>query len=498
MFSPNQTMPSSFVFLLLVVTGVAFGCSGFPPVEEVPLTEPTTEVSHLTVGVSVEIDAPDAPEASAHYEHHQEHVAYDYEPTDNTEADERRWATAIESQLAQAGLRVVGERGPGPMIELRVYVAPTIGPGQYFSMEEANNMRWELEMLHDGQSVDNAVWTAPYHVSSEGFDSRREAWRTHDESLATRVVNAMFESPRVTEIAREHAPSTSTTATASASEAAPSDDEAPSSQPEPDALDHLVAAPQPNAYALVVGVEDYRDLTPTPGARSDAERFAQMLEDTLGVPDQNIHLMTDERATRGDITSQLIWLKENVPSDGRIYFFFSGHGSPDVESGESYLLPYEGRPETINQTGLLMQEVLNDLEETEARDIIAFVDACFSGSGDRSSLPEGTRPLVPVQKTSTAPRVALLSSSAADEISGNAADSEEGLFTRHLLRAIGEGRADIDGDGQISLQELATYVTPRVAREARQLERNQTPSLNVPEGLGEPDNIILLWGLPRD
>ncbi len=286
-----------------------------------------------------------------------------------------------------------------------------------------------------------------------------------------------------------------------ASDDPPSETQTPAEPPAEGTEDKpgfVSASPQPNAYALVVGIEDYRSVTPTPGARGDAEQFAELLESTFGVPHGNIHLLTDDNATRSDILSKLSWLQQNVPSDGRIYFFFSGHGAPDVESGNAYMLPYEGRPETLEFSGLPMDEILDQLELTEARDVLAFVDACFSGSGDRSSLPEGTRPLVPVQEATTEPKVALFSSSSASEISGNAADENQGLFTRHLLRAIGEARADIDGDGQISLAELDQYVTPRVSREARRENRDQNPHLTVSQELGDPADIILLWGLPRD
>ena len=38
-----------------------------------------------------------------------------------------------------------------------------------------------------------------------------------------------------------------------------------------DAPGFITGAPQPNAYALIIGIEDYRDVAPTPGARADAE-----------------------------------------------------------------------------------------------------------------------------------------------------------------------------------------------------------------------------------
>ena len=262
----------------------------------------------------------------------------------------------------------------------------------------------------------------------------------------------------------------------------------------------VTGAPQPNAYAFVVGIEEYRSVTNTPGARTDAQRFAAMLEFTLGVPEQNIHLLTDAEATRSDILATLSWLERNVSADGRIYFFFSGHGSPNVETGESYLLPYEGQPETIEHSGISLQEILDGLQQTPARDVLAFVDACFSGSGDRSALPAGARPLVPVQeaKPQSGSNLAFFASSGAAEISGTSVDGDEGLFTHHLLRALGEGRADIDGDGMINIDELHTYLAPRVARDARRLNREQTPTFSVSDGLGSPESVILLWGLPRN
>ena len=277
------------------------------------------------------------------------------------------------------------------------------------------------------------------------------------------------------------------------------DTEPPEVEPQ-EALELIVGAPQPQAHAFIVGIDEYRSVPPTPGARRDAENFAQLLQTTMGVPDQNIHLLVDNDATRTDIVATLSMLQDEVDSDGRIYFFFSGHGTPEVQSGESYLMPYEGRPETIEHSGIALDEILDGLEETPAQEVFAFVDACFSGAGDRSTLPEGTRPLVPVQETEPEgdTRVAIMASSAAQEISGTTADGDQGLFSHHLISAIGEGRADIDGDGQISLSELHDFVAPRVARDARDLDRDQTPTISVSDELRDPEAVMLLWGLPRN
>lgn len=335
---------------------------------------------------------------------------------------------------------------------------------------------------HNPEHFLEALPATEFNLSAPGHTTRRA---TLDLGADSSVRLKPRETPSTAVASADHATEPATPEPTQPQ----TDDEQPS---------FVTGAPQPNVHALVVGIEEYRSITDTPGARGDAERFAEMLETSLGVPTGNIHLLTDDEATRGDVLAKLELLQRTVPSDGRIYFYFSGHGTPDVESGDSFVLPFEGRPETLEHTAIAMDDILDSLKQSEARDILAFVDACFSGSGDRSALPEGTRPLVPVEQTESSANVAFFSSSAASEISGNAPDAEEGLFTRHVIRAIGEGRADIDGDGQISLAELETYVSPRVERQAQEANRNQTPTLDVAEELGDPSNIMVIWGLPRD
>ena len=261
------------------------------------------------------------------------------------------------------------------------------------------------------------------------------------------------------------------------------------------------AVPQSSAYALVIGIESYRDLPPPTGAASDARRVAELLRDSFGLPGDHIRTLVDDRATRTDLESAIDWIAETVPDGGRIYFYYAGHGTPHPKKGTSLILPYEASQQTLTRTGLALDDVLAKLESSGAKSVVAFVDACFSGEGSRSVTTEGQRPTVPVELVDDQTkegRTVLYAASKADQISGAGADGKGGLFTEHLVDALGTGSADVDGDGQITVEELDTYVTPRVARKAEELSRKQEPDLKLGPGGNDGADLSITWGLPVD
>ena len=260
-------------------------------------------------------------------------------------------------------------------------------------------------------------------------------------------------------------------------------------------VEYATGAPQPHAFALIVGIDQYRDVPAATGARRDAEEFARLARTALGIPADHTQVALGDRATKSDIEKHIEWLNANVPAGGNLFFFFSGHGAPDPSSGTPYVLPYDGDAKNLARTALRVDDVMRSLSGTKAKNVIVLLDSCFSGAGGRSVLPPGTRPLVRVKEAPASARLAVFSAASGAEISGPARNGG-GLFTTVVLQALGKGRADIDGDGQITLQELHDWVTPRVAREAKKDSREQTPSVRVGAD-ASADDIVLAWGIGR-
>jgi len=104
------------------------------------------------------------------------------------------------------------------------------------------------------------------------------------------------------------------------------------------------------------------------------------------------------------------------------------------------------------------------------------MDSCFSGSGARSAMPEGARPLVVMKDSgSSLPgNMALLTSAAATEISGAKDAAAHGLFTYYLLKQISEKAKP---GSTLKVGDFFGGVSEAVADEAHRQNREQTPQL---------------------
>ena len=235
-------------------------------------------------------------------------------------------------------------------------------------------------------------------------------------------------------------------------------------------------------FALIVGVERTRDqLPPATFAAADAELFSLFAEKTLGIPRAHIRTLVDARAGSADIEDALVWLKENAGPDSSIWFYFSGHGTPSVKDGEALLVPYDADPRAPERRGIPVPALLERLAQLPGKERFVILDACFSGTGKRSVVPEGKRPLLPVKAlAATSGGLAVFSATEARGTSGPASQSSHGLFTFHFLQGL-RGAADRDGDGVVTAAEQATYVRQRVSQEAREQGGEQLPQISLGE-----------------
>lgn len=233
----------------------------------------------------------------------------------------------------------------------------------------------------------------------------------------------------------------------------------------------FAAAERPDDLAVIVGIEAYSDIaSKAPYAERDADAFKSYVR-ALGVPERNIVLLKGPKAGKASLEKNLeAWLPRMVKPTSRVYFYFSGHGAPDVKTGQAYLVPWDGDPNFLEETAYPVAQLYQKLGALPAKQVLVAMDSCFSGAGGRSVLASGARPLVGKIDTGTASgKVTVLAASASNEISGSLDDKGHGAFTYFLLEGLNAGKT--------TPKALNEYLTPRVQDEARRLNRDQTPQL---------------------
>ncbi len=248
-----------------------------------------------------------------------------------------------------------------------------------------------------------------------------------------------------------------------------------------DQLPVVAAKSNKNAYAIVIGIEKYRKNLPKADfAGNDALMVTNYLAKAMGYPEENIVTLTNENATKSDFEKYFEkWLWNNVEKKSVVFVYFSGHGAPNPGSGDAYLVPYDGDPSFIEQTGYSLKRLYDALGKLPAKEIIVTLDSCFSGAGGRSVLAKGARPLViNLQNNAVVPKnMTVMSASSGEQISSTYDEKSHGLFTYFMLKGI-KNEDFIRPDGSIRMDDLFGYIKPQVERIARKHYNNeQSPQL---------------------
>nr|MBI3612094.1 caspase family protein [Nitrospirota bacterium] len=235
------------------------------------------------------------------------------------------------------------------------------------------------------------------------------------------------------------------------------------------------------AYAIVIGIETYRNKLPKAEfADRDAKLVGEYLTKVLGYPEENVVVRTNDNASLTDLIKYVEnWLPNNVEKDSVVFIYYSGHGAPNPKTSDAYLVPYDGDPTFLESTGYPLKRLYAALEKLPAKDITVVLDSCFSGAGGRSVLAKGAKPMVlSVENAIVAGgKAVVLSASAGDQISSAFVEQGHGLLTYFFLKGL-QGEGDLNHDGTIGLAELYEYVKPNVQRIARkQYNNEQTPQL---------------------
>lgn len=201
--------------------------------------------------------------------------------------------------------------------------------------------------------------------------------------------------------------------------------------------------------AVVVGANTGNDdRAPLRFAERDADKFARVLGELGGVAPEDLFVLQGKAMavlseTFARVKQQITVYRRAPDTRIVVIFYFSGHS--------------DGEALEFGRDRLTFSELRQSLATLGSDIRIVLVDSCKSGALLQA---KGGRPGPEFQIRMTdelaSTGEALLTSSAADEVSLESREISGSFFTHHLLSGL-RGAADTSGDGKVTLGEAYRY-----------------------------------------
>ena len=241
-----------------------------------------------------------------------------------------------------------------------------------------------------------------------------------------------------------------------------------------------------NCWAIIIGINHYQGFQPLMQAQNDAVGIRQYLIEDAGFAPENCILLSDlttsteHQAVFPDQVAINDWLETicqgRVQRDDTLWFYFSGYGAQ--ADNKDYLMPVDGDPAQVKQTGIALQDVVKHLKQAPTPNTMMVLDINRS-----QSALAGQAIGEQVIKLARKARIPLILSCQPNEFSHETLAVRHGLFTVALLEGLRY-------DGCATLSHLERYLIERIPELC---EHHWRPIQNPVVLLPEEHKFQLLW-----
>lgn len=213
---------------------------------------------------------------------------------------------------------------------------------------------------------------------------------------------------------------------------------------------------------IIIGINQYQFFQPLSFAQHDAEELHRFLVEQSGFSADLCVAMTEispnwtagsTYPTKANLVSAIDYICRHQLQPGDVlWFFFSGYGV--TWEGEDYLMPIDGNPNDIPQTGIGMRSLLETLKASGA-ELFVLLDV-NRATGFVNGTPMGEQTILLAQEW----EIPTVLSSQLDQFSRETASLQLGFFTRTLLDALQTGCKTLD-----RLEQYLTKYLPQLCAE---------------------------------
>lgn len=228
-------------------------------------------------------------------------------------------------------------------------------------------------------------------------------------------------------------------------------------------------------WAIAIGVNQYQFLHHLKYAKNDALHICEFLGNEAKF-DRIFYFSDDSPDLDGKTTKPFrnnllkvfkeLFAQPFLHESDNFWFFFAGHGI--LSDGIDYLMPSDGDPDNVADTGISVNQVIQNLRGSGAGNVILALDACRNqvrrNGGTRSGEGIGHE----TERVAKIADVISIAACSPSEYSYEVDDLQHGAFTYALVEGLGlQGRC-------ATAAKLNTYLKHRVPELAK---TRQTPRM---------------------
>ena len=290
--------------------------------------------------------------------------------------------------------------------------------------------------------------------------------------------------------------------------------------------------------ALLIGIDDYKYITPLEGSARDVELMKNFIKTEWNYQDAQIRTLLNKKATKqGILTTFKNWLIKGTQPGDNVLFYYSGHGTyiEDDQPGEEKdgydeaLCPVNAQIRLRMGKKVKVNLIRDDdieklLKQLEGRKVTLIIDACHSGTLTKSAfinpmvkvpfnwkVPNTNKiirekPLVLTKSAFVQDKQDFINSKsnivAYSAVSANQQALVDdtirpsmGVFTRQFIDGIQNKKADSNGDNKITHNEIIQYTRDRSKQFCEKRgycsSNGLTPQLEIKAAIIDDD--IRIW-----
>ncbi|MEH2419496.1 MAG: caspase family protein [Nostoc sp.] len=230
-----------------------------------------------------------------------------------------------------------------------------------------------------------------------------------------------------------------------------------------------------NYWAIAIGINQYQLFQPLSCAQADAEALEEFLATEAGFVPKHCLVMTDTSPPIGNrstypIKENILLLLEDLAASWQpedyLWFFFSGYGVN--YKGKDYLMPAEGNPELVQETGIELRSLMQSLQFAEVNVLLILdINRAF---GTQADAPVGEETIELAQEL----QLATILSCQPEQFSHESSELGHGFFTAALLEALRSG----NGSNLADLESYLSLLMPKLCQ--HHWRPVQNPAIIIP------------------